>query len=40
MFISWVHFLALYLITGAVLRWFSMKFPANPLSDAILFVHG
>lgn len=38
--IAWIHFLALYLITGAVLRWVTLKFPNNPLSDAVLFIHG
>lgn len=39
MFISWVHFLALYLITGAGIRLVTLKFPDNPVSRALIFAH-
>jgi hypothetical protein len=39
MFIAWLHFLALYLITGAVIRLFTLKFPDNPVSTALIFAH-
>jgi len=39
MFIAWLHFLALYLITGALIRLFTMKFPDNPAAKAMTFAH-
>lgn len=39
MFIAWLHFLALYLITGAVIRLVTLKFPDNPVSQALTFAH-
>lgn len=39
MFVAWLHFLALYLITGAVLRLFQLKFPDNPVAQATMFAH-
>jgi hypothetical protein len=38
-FILWLHFLALYLITGAVIRLFTLKFPDSRISDALMFAH-
>jgi len=38
-FILWLHFLALYLITGAVIRLFTLKFPDNRVSQALMFAH-
>jgi hypothetical protein len=29
MFAAWLHFIALYLITGAVIRLVTLKFPDN-----------
>jgi hypothetical protein len=39
MFIAWVHFAALYLLTGALIRFFTLKFPDNPFSQALIFAH-
>lgn len=39
MFIALVHFLALYLITGAAIRLYTLKFPDNPVSRALIFAH-
>lgn len=39
MFIAFLHFLALYLIAGALIRLFTMKFPDNPVSNALTFAH-
>lgn len=39
MFISWLHFVLLYLITGAGIRLVTMKFPDNPVSRALIFAH-
>lgn len=39
MFIAWLHFLALYLITGSVIRLFTMKWPDNAVSQALIFAH-
>lgn len=39
MFIAWVHFLALYLITGTLIRFVTLKFPDNPVSNALTFAH-
>lgn len=39
MFILWLHFLALYLITGAVIRLYTLKFPDSPVSTALMFAH-
>jgi hypothetical protein len=39
MFIAWLQFLALYLITGAAIRLFTLKFPDNPVSQALIFAH-
>jgi hypothetical protein len=39
MFIAFAMFLAMYVIAGTVIRLFTMKFPSNPLSSALLFAH-
>lgn len=39
MFLAWLHFLALYVITGAFIRLFTLKFPDNPVSQALMFAH-
>lgn len=39
MFIAWFHFLLLYLITGAIIRLYTMKFPDSPVSQALIFAH-
>lgn len=39
MFIAWAYFAAMYLITGTLFRLFTMKFPDNPVAQAIIFAH-
>lgn len=39
MFMLWLHFLALYLITGATIRLFTLKFPDSRVSEALIFAH-
>ena len=38
-FMLWLHFLALYLITGAMIRLFTLKFPDTRVSQALMFAH-
>lgn len=39
MFIAWLHFTLLYLLTGTAIRLVTMKFPDNPVSRALIFAH-
>lgn len=39
MFIAWLHFALLYLLTGAAIRLFTLKFPDSPVSQAFIFAH-
>jgi hypothetical protein len=39
MFIAWLQFLALYLITGTAIRLFTLKFPDTAVSHALAFAH-
>lgn len=38
-FIAFATFLAMYLIAGSIIRIFTMKFPDNPVSQALIFAH-
>lgn len=39
MFIAFLTFLAMYLIAGTLIRLFTMKYPDNPVSNALMFAH-
>lgn len=39
MFIAWAHFALLYLLTGALIRLVTLKFPNSPVSQALIFAH-
>lgn len=39
MFIAFATFLAMYLIAGTLIRFFTMKFPDSPVSAALLYAH-
>ena len=39
MFIAFLTFFAMYLIAGALIRIFTMKYPDNPISSALIFAH-
>lgn len=40
MFIAAVHFAAMLFLVTSIARWFTIKAPNNPVSDAILFALG
>lgn len=39
MFIGFLYFAAMYLITGSLIRLITLKFPDNPASQALMFAH-
>lgn len=39
MFIAWFHFLLLYLLTGSLIRLFTLKFPDSPITQPLIFAH-
>lgn len=39
MFIAFLTFAAMYLILGTLIRLYTMKYPNNPVSNALMFAH-
>lgn len=39
MFIGFLYFLAMYVIAGTLIRLFTLKFPDNPVAQALTFAH-
>lgn len=39
MFITWLNFAALYIITAAAIRLVTLKFPDSPFTRPLLFIH-